>query len=124
MQDARCAALAGASIDIDANEVAHRSATAAIARNDQTQRLTWQRGAVHVVGDLNRSASELRGDLGEGDDGDVSVVGFAGSAKAGINEHVPKRASPFVLLLITSSQESDAVSESRQVGDTLVGYRS
>ena len=74
--------------------------------------MAGQRGAVEVIGDLNLSASELRCDLGKGDDSDVSVragdtdskvhlIGrLRGIDHAGINENVPKkRASPLVLLL-------------------------
>ena len=118
-----------ASIDIDANNIAHRSATAAIARYDQTQRLTWQRAAVHVVRDLNLPASELRGDLSKGDDSDISVRPsntdsmvhlidrLFGMDYARINENVPKkRAGPVALLLTTTRHEADALSEARQFG--------
>jgi hypothetical protein len=137
MQELVRTALAATSIDIDANYIAHRSATAAIARYDQTQCVTRQRGAVHVVRDLNLSASELRGDLCEGNHGNVSVragntdskvhlIGrLRGIDRPGINENVPKkRASPVALLLATTRHEADALSEARQLGDSFEGNRS
>jgi hypothetical protein len=60
-------------IDVDAHDVPHRSAAAAVARHDQAQRAIGERGAIHPVGNLYGPAGELRGDLGKRDGGGVPV---------------------------------------------------
>ena len=56
------------SIDIDADDIAHRSCAGAITRNDEAQFLIGQRCAVEVVGELDRPPGELRRDFTERDD--------------------------------------------------------
>ena len=125
------------SVYVDANDISHRPTATALSGDDQAQRPGRKDRAIHSVCNLNRPACELRGDLGEGDDSDVSVragdtdskvhlIGrLRGIDHAGINKNVPKkRASPLVLLLTTTRHEADALSEGRQLGDTLGRSRS
>ena len=120
------------SVYVDANDISHRPAAATIARNDQTQCLLWQWGAVFAVSNLNRLACKLRCDFGEGDDGHVSVRAgdangevnllsrFRGIDRAGINKDVPKeRATPLVLLLAVTRHETHALSKVGQPCNSL-----
>jgi hypothetical protein len=69
------------SIDVDADDISHRPAAAPIARDDESKGVIRNRRAVHVVGDLNRPARKLRGNLGERDDGGVSVGAVTRTAR-------------------------------------------
>ena len=61
------------SVDVNSNDVSHRSTATPIAGNDETQRVVRKQCAIHVVGELNRAVRKLWSDLGEGDDRTVAV---------------------------------------------------
>jgi hypothetical protein len=122
------------SIDVDADDVSHRSTAAPIAGDDETKGMVWNQHAVHVVCDLNWPARKLWGDLGEGDDRSVSVRAgdadrkmnlFGGLCRincAGSDEHIPQQGPrPFILLFAAAGHEADALGERRQCGNACGG---
>jgi hypothetical protein len=95
-----------------------------IARNDETQYVVRKWYAVHMVGELNRTARKLRSDLGEGDNRAVAVrsgdpdceanllAGLYGLDCAGGAEYVPQQGSgPFAVLLAMIGREGDVLGD-------------
>src|SRR5580700_819974 len=100
------------SVDVDPDDVPHRSAAASIAGDDETQCMIRKQGAVHVIGELNWSAGKLRCKFGESDNRGVAVragdpdrktnllSGLGRIDCAGGDKNIPKqRPGPFALLL-------------------------
>lgn len=122
------------SVQVDANDVSHRSAATPIAGYNETQRVIRKQCAVHVVGELNRAARKLWGDLREGDDCGIAVctgdpdrkasllAGLYGLGCAGGDKYIPQqRTRPFTLLFAAVGSEGDFLGNRLKSGYVING---